>query len=188
MRTHTHCNEILADRLNCNTTFVLSMSIWIWTKSNLKSTDQVTHWHQTCCLCREPLLKMCLSPGAVRSPALSQTHPGVTGHGDCDSASHTPSSAAFSIHTMSCPDYFLRFLFFFFVFVAHGCISFNKERTDGKQGPECLCWTLSWVRSLLSLAFFHQWRCCLCWGQGLVSAWSPWEDCCLNKVGIDKQE
>lgn len=92
MRRHTRCNEILADRPSCTTTSILSMSVWIWTKSNLESTNRVTHWHQTCCLCREPLLKMCLSPGAVRSPALSQSHPGVTGHGGCGSASHIPFS------------------------------------------------------------------------------------------------
>lgn len=95
-----------------------------------------------------------------------------------------PHSFLFSIHTRPCPDYLLRFFFFFFV--AHGFISFSKERTDGKQGPECICWTLSWLRSLLPLAFSQQWWCCLC--QSLVSVWLPWEDCCLDEVGIDVQE
>lgn len=161
------------------------MSIWIWTKLNLKSTNRVTCWHQTCCLCREPLLKMCLSPGPVRSPALSQSCRSVTGHGGCDSASHTLSSVTFSIHMC----YFVLFFEIFFFLVAYSFfISFNKEKTDGKQGPECMCRTQNWVRNLLSVAFPHQWQCFLCWGQGLVSAWLSWEECCLDKVVIDEQE
>lgn len=38
------------------------------------------------------------------------------------------------------------------VYVACGCIRCNKE-DRWEQGPECICWTLAWMRSLLSLAF-----------------------------------
>lgn len=99
-----------------------------------------------CCLCRQPLLKTCLSPWAVRAPALSQSHPGVTGH-------DAVSLPAKLLHLLCLPGpaqiIFLNFAFFFFVL--NGYISFNKERTDGKQESECICWTPNCVRGFLLL-------------------------------------
>lgn len=57
-----HCCEILVDGPNGSNAFVLFRGIWIWIKSNLKSANHMTCWHQTCCQCKEPLFKMCLCP------------------------------------------------------------------------------------------------------------------------------
>lgn len=131
-----------------------------------------------CCLCRQPLFKTCLSSWAVRAPALSQSHPGLTGH-------EAVSLAAKLLPLLCLPGPAQRIFFFL---VLNGSISFNKERTDGKQESECICWTPNWFKGFLSLAFSQQWQHCLCWAQGLVAGWLSWEDCCLDKVGIDEQK